>query len=92
MASTCTRPEAIDRRVANEPWKETMMTEVTVDLTGKETGFDVVREDEDNWRMEVRQDAPDLEGRTLVLTLLLDRDAMTRLAGTMQMAVDIDRD
>lgn len=68
------------------------MTEVTVDLTGKETGFDVVREDEDNWRMEVRQDAPDLEGRTLVLTLLLDRDAMTRLAGTMQMAVDIDRD
>jgi hypothetical protein len=68
------------------------MTEVTVDLTGKETGFDVVREDEDNWRMEVRQDAPDLEGRTLVLTLLLDGDAMTRLAGTMQMAADIDRD
>jgi hypothetical protein len=69
-----------------------MMTEVTVDLTGRETGFDIVREDEDNWRMEVRQDARTLEGRTLVLTLLLDGDAMGQLAGTMQVAADLARD
>jgi hypothetical protein len=69
-----------------------MMTEVTVDLTGKETGFDIVREDDDNWRMEVRQDGPNLEGRTLVLTLLLDGDAMGQLAGTMQVAADLARD
>lgn len=68
------------------------MTEVTVDLTGKETGFDIVREDDDNWRMEVRQDGPNLEGRTLVLTLLLDGDAMAQLAGTMQVAADLARE
>ena len=65
------------------------MTEVTVDLTGKETGFDIVREDDDNWRMEARQDVPNLEGRTLVLTLLLDGDAMAQLTGAMQLAADL---
>lgn len=68
------------------------MTEVTVDLTGRETGFDIVRVDEDNWSIEVRQNLPNLEGRAVVLTLLLDGDAMKQLAGTMQMAVDIDRE
>jgi hypothetical protein len=68
------------------------MTEVTVDLTCRETGFDIVRVDEDNWSMEVRQDLPNREGRGVVLTLLLDGDAMNQLAGTMQMAVEIDRE
>ncbi len=68
------------------------MTEVTVDLTGNETGFDIVREDDDNWRMEARQVLPDLEGRALVLTLLLDGDAMKQLAGTMQIAADLASD